>query len=185
MKCEHCKQREANVRYTEIINGVKKEMRLCDKCSKELGIGSMDFNMPINFSNYLGEFFNEYNNFMPLLNKPEELKCDKCNMTYDDFISEGKFGCSNCYEVFSQNIDPILKRLHGSNRYVGRKLLKQENIDEKNIAIKDESKEKLNKNEVMLKELKQKIKQLIKEEKYEEAAKVRDEINELTKKEED
>ena len=42
MLCENCGENEANVRYTQIVNGVKKEMHLCDKCSKELGIGIKD-----------------------------------------------------------------------------------------------------------------------------------------------
>ena len=37
MLCQNCGENEANVRYTQIINGEKKEMVLCDKCSKELG----------------------------------------------------------------------------------------------------------------------------------------------------
>ena len=34
MLCENCGENEANVRYTQIVNGVKKEMKLCDKCAK-------------------------------------------------------------------------------------------------------------------------------------------------------
>lgn len=34
MLCENCKKREANVKYSENINGVKKEMNLCEECSK-------------------------------------------------------------------------------------------------------------------------------------------------------
>ena len=57
MLCENCGENEANVRYTQIVNGVKKEMKLCDKCADELGIGEMDFNMPINLSSFLSDFF--------------------------------------------------------------------------------------------------------------------------------
>lgn len=177
MLCENCKQNEANVKYTQIINGVKKEMHLCEKCSKELGINSMDFSMPITFSSFFGDFLNEYNQgFMPMLEKEKTLICDKCKMTYDDFLESGKFGCSNCYEVFSGNIDPILKRLHGNNRYIGRKAKLKPVVEKK----KEEKKEK---NEDKIKDLKLEIKQLIKEEKYEEAAKVRDEIKKLEKQE--
>ena len=56
MLCENCGENEANVKYTQIINGVKKEMSLCNKCSKELGIDKMDFSIPINFSSFLGDF---------------------------------------------------------------------------------------------------------------------------------
>ena len=49
MLCQNCGENEANVRYTQIVNGVKKEMVLCEKCSKELGIGNLNLSMPINF----------------------------------------------------------------------------------------------------------------------------------------
>lgn len=179
MLCENCKQKEANVKYTQIINGVKKEMHLCDKCSRELGINEMSFNIPINLSSFFGEFLDDYNQgFTPLIQKEKILKCDKCNMTYDDFIESGKFGCSNCYDVFGANIDSILKRLHGSNRYVGRKAI---NTSEKQIKEKQVLKEE-NTNETKIKELKHKLNKMIKEEKYEEAAKIRDEIKKIEEK---
>lgn len=174
MLCQNCNKNEANVRYTQIINGVKKEMILCEKCSKELGIDNMKLSLPISFSNFFGDFLNEYDNsFMPLITKPKETKCNKCGMTYNEFMQLGKFGCDNCYEVFSTRIDPILKRLQGSNRYNGKKAEENEINMQKTEVKKEVSKQdKINK-------LKAKLKQLVREEKYEEAAKVRDEIKEL------
>lgn len=177
MLCENCNQNEANVRYTQIVNGVKKEMKLCDKCAKQLGIGNMDFHLelPIDFSNFFGDLLNEYDDeFMPTLAIPKTLNCDKCGLTFDDFVENGKFGCDHCYSVFEDKIDPILKRLHGNNRYVGRKA-KKVNLQNK-IEIPKEQKE-----ENKINELKAELKQKIKEEKYEEAAKLRDEIKKLEK----
>lgn len=176
MLCEKCKEREASVQYTQIVNGVKKEMMLCEKCSMELG---STFNIPISFSNYLGDFISEYNDsFLPIYQKQTEVKCDKCNMTYSEFLNDGKFGCDRCYEVFEPNIDSIFKRLHGSNRHIGRKKYKKIDYKENNRVEKVEE----NKTDNKLEKLKNKIKKLIREEKYEEAAKVRDEIRKLEKK---
>ena len=55
MLCQNCGKNEVNFRYTQVINGVKKEIALCDKCAKKLGLGSLDFNM--SFSNMLDDFF--------------------------------------------------------------------------------------------------------------------------------
>ena len=33
MLCEHCKKREATVKYVEVINGVKTEHNLCTQCA--------------------------------------------------------------------------------------------------------------------------------------------------------
>ena len=57
MLCDNCKKNEANVRYYENINGEKKELKLCEECSKKLGINkkmNFDFSMPIDFSNFFG-----------------------------------------------------------------------------------------------------------------------------------
>ena len=55
MLCQNCGNHEGNIKYTQIINGVKKEMILCEECAKEFGIDEINFNMPINFSSFLGD----------------------------------------------------------------------------------------------------------------------------------
>lgn len=174
MLCDNCGKNEANVKYTQIINGVKKEMKLCEKCSKELGIESIDinFNMPIDFSSFLGDLISDYeeSSFMPILGERKELRCKNCNTTYKEFLNTGKFGCSECYETFSDKIDSVLKRIHGSNKYLGRKC--KENvkpIQQINEKEADNKKDKLEND----------LKQAIKEERYEDAAKIRDEIKKL------
>ena len=49
MKCENCGKNEANVKYTQIINGEKKQMFLCEECSKKLGV-SIFKNMLLNIN---------------------------------------------------------------------------------------------------------------------------------------
>lgn len=175
MLCQNCNKNEANVRYTQIINGEKQEIFLCEKCSREMGIGNIDFNIPISFSSFFGDLLENYSdtNFFPSIMKPEELKCNECGMTFSEFIDNGKFGCANCYNVFSNKIDPILKNIHLSNRYTGRKPI----LLSKNIEInKSESNDNKN-SEIEI--LKEKLNRAVKEENYEEAAKIRDKIKEL------
>lgn len=183
MKCQNCGENEANFRYTEIINGVKKEIALCDDCKQKLGLQGLDFNIPINFSSFFGDFLNEYDDssLFPMLTKPKQLKCDNCGMTYDDFIKDGKFGCSNCYNVFDSKIEPILKRIHGESKYLGRKgkvpkIIEKDVGNETNVVPPSDS----NKNPDIT-ELKRELKKLIKEERYEEAAVLRDKIKEFEK----
>ena len=176
MLCQNCKKNEASVRYTQIVNGEKIEMYLCDKCSKELGI---DNKLNIDFSSFLGDLLTEYDNhFMPYLKKSNELKCDKCNLTYSEFMRTGKFGCDNCYTVFAERIDPILKKLQGSNRYTGRKA-DFNKAEQKQIESKEQVVQKEPSKQEKIDTLKTKLKQLVQEENYEEAAKVRDMIKEL------
>lgn len=177
MLCDNCGKNEANVKYTQIINGVKKEMKLCEKCSKELGIDNfnINFNMPIDFSSFLGDLISDYeeNSFMPMLGARKELKCKNCNTTYEEFLNTGKFGCSECYETFADKIDSVLKRIHGSNKYLGRKCKESVSPIDK-IEEKNEDKE-----DNKMTKLENELKQAIKDERYEDAAKIRDEIKKI------
>ena len=186
MLCQKCKKNEANVKYTEIINGEKKEMMLCEECSHKLGLDNINFNMPIDFSSFFGGLLEEeYNSpeFMPLFQTVKELKCDNCNMTYDEFISQGKFGCPECYDVFSSKIDSLLKRLHGSNEYRGRKALSSASNKENTSigAISHNSSEKNDSKNSKLEKLQKDLKKAIADERYEDAAKIRDQIKEIEK----
>lgn len=184
MLCQNCGRNEANVRYTQIVNGIKKEVNLCQECALKLGIETIkapDF--PINFKSFLGDFFNDYqeNELLPNFSN-EVVKCKKCNMTYDDFVKTGMFGCEECYDTFTNPIDSLLKNLHGMARHVGRgpgakaSKIKLENEKQDDVIKKEEIKVD-SKKEKLQKELDK----AIKDERYEDAAKIRDELKEIDK----
>lgn len=181
MLCDNCGENEANIKYTEIINGVKKEMHLCKKCSEELGMNNLsvsdfNFDIPMNMSSFLADFLGDVqNDFLPSIGEKKQLKCNECGTTYEEFLDNGKFGCGNCYEIFSSKIDSILKGIHNGNRHVGRqgiensiKFNKEKNENEEIIGI--------------LESLQIGLKNAIKEERYEDAAKIRDEIKKIQEK---
>lgn len=194
MLCDNCGKREANVRYSENINGKTKELNLCEECSKKLGITEMDFNMPIDFSSFFGEFMEDFATpeFMPLFNEVKALKCKNCGYTFDDIVNTGKLGCEDCYDVFEDKLDTIIKKIQGANRHVGRigKLLNESNSNEgsiKNGNVKEDIQttdelqkdSKANSKEMEIERLQRELKNAIKEERYEDAAKIRDEIKKL------
>lgn len=193
MLCQNCGKNEVNFRYTQIINGVKKEMALCDKCAKELGLEGLEFSMPINFSSFLTDFFSDAESLLPSFAQSQELKCNSCGMTFDDFANIGEFGCGNCYITFADRISPLLKNLHGSSKHIGREY--KEAIDEleynknrfesskkqKKDGEKQKVKEK-SENEKQLEKLQKELQKAIKDERYEDAAKIRDEIKKLSDK---
>ena len=41
MLCQNCGKNEANIKYTQVINGVKKEIALCEDCAKKLGLDNI------------------------------------------------------------------------------------------------------------------------------------------------
>lgn len=180
MMCSNCGKKEANFMYTEIINGVKKEVRLCSDCARKLGyLDNMSFNMPLDFSNFFGDFLNEYDSLMPSLfaEKTKALKCSSCGTDYDEFLTTGQFGCSNCYDVFQDRIEPLLRQLHGDTKYLGKRSgnrLSKMNVNLEKEEVKEDNK---------LSTLKRNLKEAIKVENYEEAAKIRDEIKAIEEKE--
>ena len=191
MLCQNCGKNEVNFRYTQIVNGFKKEMALCDNCAKKLGLyKDMDFSMPISMSSFLGDMLNDYSDeaFLPSFSSIATSECNNCKTSYDEFIESGLLGCENCYDVFSNKIDSLLKNIHGSNRHVGRTSkfiennnnLEKDRKNEKKDNLKDKG-SKLDKTS-KIDELKEKLNKAIKEERYEDAAKIRDEIKKEEKK---
>ena len=179
MMCQNCGKNEVTFRYTQVINGVKKEMNLCDKCARELGLKDINFNMPISFSNFLGDFFNDYNDsILPNFMTTQALQCKTCGTTFDDFINSGEFGCSNCYNLFEDRISPILKNLQGATRHVGRGYRKLNPIADYNNVENVAKTEKVEKKENKLEKLQKDLQKAIKDERYEDAAKIRDQIKE-------
>lgn len=196
MLCQNCGKNEVNFRYTQVINGVKKEMALCDKCARELGLEGLDFSMPINFSSFFSDFFHDAESFLPSFTKTGLLECNECGMTLEDFANTGEFGCGNCYITFADRISPVLKNLHGSYKHVGREYREAideleynksklgERQEEKAAKQTDSEKKEKSKEEKQLEKLQKDLQIAIKEERYEDAAKIRDSIKALENKKE-
>ena len=185
MLCDNCGKREANVRYSENINGRKKEMHLCEECSEKLGIGKMDFNMPIDFSSFFGGLLEDLGtpDFMPLFNEVKTLKCNHCGYTFEDIVNTGSLGCGNCYDVFEERLDPMIKKIQGSNRHVGRTGKIIDSKIGKKFNGNNDNEENDNKKEISeIEKLQNDLKQAIKDERYEDAAKIRDEIKKIEDK---
>lgn len=49
-----------------------------------------------------------------------ELSCPACGMTLAEFRAKGRLGCPNDYEVFRAHLNPLLKRMHNATEHVGR-----------------------------------------------------------------
>jgi protein arginine kinase activator len=98
------------------------------------------------------------------------VKCPKCGLTYSDFKKIGRLGCGDCYITFKKYLGPLLKRIHGSSQHVGKSPLKVTKVLKKKIDLQ---------------ELRNRLQKLIEQEAFEEAAKLRDQIKELEKKQQE
>lgn len=162
MKCERCGKNDATAYVTEIINGNKKEYHLCSECAKAIGVKGFG-NMEINIGNFLGGIFGNGN--------PEILKapavCANCGMTVEEFSKGGKLGCSECYSAFKGRLMRPLRQIHGSCEHVGK-------VPERMGGRLKISRE--------ISKLEAELNQAVMEQNFEEAARLRDKINDLRSK---
>ena len=84
----------------------------------------------------------------------------------DTFQKEGLLGCPDCYETFRENLKPFFRRAQEGIQHEG-----------KAPGMTDAGKEEKTSPEI--EQLKMKLAALVKEENYEEAARIRDEIKRL------
>jgi protein arginine kinase activator len=165
MLCQICQKRPATVHYTQIVDGKKVELYLCEQCANE-NSNKLNIMFPFNISNFFSGLVLPENESHYITSPTEDNICKTCGMSFNDFKDEGKLGCENCYEVYKDKLTPILKRLHGSTRHTGKvpgKLYKSIKVS-KEIEI-----------------LKQQLDEAIRKEEYEEAAKIRDKIKAIEK----
>ncbi|MFZ7104376.1 MAG: UvrB/UvrC motif-containing protein [Peptococcaceae bacterium] len=165
MYCEECEKRPAVVHITKIVNGHKIEKHLCEQCAKkqqdQIGFTILP---DISFSNFLSSMLDS-DSFTPFSNiKAEEIVCDKCGLTYRQFSKIGRMGCDNCYEIYGNKLDHLLKRMHGNVQHTG-KIPKRSGED---IRLQKE-----------IKDARLELQKAVAEEEFEKAAHLRDKIKEL------
>lgn len=177
MLCEKCKIREANIQYTEIINGVQRDHHFCTQCAREMEnnpYGTEGFEGEFPFAKFLSSLLGEVEK-SARNNQTSSIVCPNCRTSYDEFISSSKFGCKECYEVFGILIADNIKQLQGSDIHKGKKP-KYMKAQSRVVHIDSV-------NEVD--ELKRRLGIALEEEEYELAAEYRDKIKELEKEQDE
>ncbi len=168
MICQECGKKPATLHFTKIVNGDKTEFHICESCAKEKGEiipGTPNGFSIHNLISGLLDFGPSTAN--PLEKQPKDLQCKECGLTYAQFGKLGRFGCSSCYNYFSERLDPLLKRVHGNTTHTGKIPRRAGN----EIKGKRE-----------LEKLKKDLQDYIEKEEFEQAAKIRDKIRELESK---
>ena len=162
MFCQDCGKKPATVHFTKIIDGKVTEIHLCEECAKY----NEEFESSFSVHKFLTELIDYTYDEDMSVKQAEEIKCDKCGMTYAKFKQTGKLGCDHCYKVFEDKLRSVIKNIQGHNMHVGK-------IPEKSGEIIKIRKE--------INKLKDELTIMVKKEEFEEAAKIRDEIKELEK----
>lgn len=165
MQCQFCGN-PATVHLTDIVNKVKREQHLCEACAREQGLipeehpPQLDVKALMNLLMGLG---------LPTpspLAVPAESDglpvCTACGMKYTVFRAEGRLGCAHDYDVFREHLEPLLERIHRSTTHDGKTPAVIRRHRTRNLIC----------------DLKRQLQAAVKEERYEDAARIRDLIRE-------
>ena len=164
MKCQHCNHNEATTHIKKNVNGNVTEMHLCSDCARELGVKE-EFS-PESFFNdtFFGNFLGAGVPAMNILSGIDH--CEYCGSTFNDIVKSGRVGCANCYSKFEDRLQPTITKMHGNAKHIG-----------KNVTYTEEKEAEPEISE--LDKLKNDLKLAIKEQRFEDAAVLRDKINEM------
>jgi len=159
MLCDICKKNVATVHLTQMVEGKTKKVDLCEACSKEKGVDD-----PTGFS--LADLLLGLGAAQEIeqAGAGGEIRCSHCGFTQADFKKAGRLGCSECYKVFAEGLESLLKTMHKGTRHVG----KVPQVFRQSQDLQDK-----------LKSLQKKLEKAISNEDFETAANLRDELKAL------
>jgi len=163
MQCQICKKNEATIHLTEITDGVRSEMHLCEHCAAEEGI-AVKSQIPLNelLSNLLAAQPADDETFG---DSEQKHSCPQCGFTLEQFRREAVLGCPYDYEVFEKSLLPLIEKTHdGKTTHCGKVPSKTPRDTKKQIELAA---------------LRQQLEAAVQSEDYERAAKLRDKINQM------
>jgi len=162
MLCNICGKNPATVHLTEIVDDQMNELHLCEGCARQK---SVQMEQKFGLSDLLAGMVDFEKKTAQ--SETQVLKCPKCKLTYSDFKKIGRLGCGSCYTAFSDYLAPLLRKIHGSGKHLGKSPLKASKPTKKRAGME---------------ELRQKLAKAVGEEAFEDAAKLRDQIKAVEQK---
>lgn len=161
--CTACQKAIASIVIMDLNGGaVTGSQHLCAACAEQLGVGQPK--APTKFSaEILEDLLGGLKSSRPATSRPRAEACPGCGMTPTEFRTKGRLGCPRCYDVFRHELMPLLARIHESQshrgRLPGRTSTAPVVTDEKNLA-----------------DLRRRLEEAVRGERYEEAARLRDDL---------
>jgi protein arginine kinase activator len=114
--CQSCNQREAKIHFTELKDGKKTEMHLCEHCAQEK-------NMVLAFPSLLSTLVK--GGAERSESEAVPATCPGCGLAYAEFKAKGRLGCPQCYAAFAPVLIPLLEKVHSHSKHKGRRPLHQ------------------------------------------------------------
>lgn len=177
MTCDICGKKKATVHLTEIVDEQMSEMHLCEECARQK---SSQMEQQFGLADLLAGLSDTAKPAMA--SKESEkgalvLKCSRCDLPYEDFRKFGRLGCGECYTSFKEHLTGLLRKIHGSNKYLGKTPSKYSTSQ--TLATTEGTTALLPSDD--LSDLKQQLQSAIAAEDFEKAAQIRDKIRNFEK----
>ncbi len=173
--CQICLKNPATAHLSEINeqSGEMQELHICNSCAAKLHLDlpnnppsiadilsmaqadaqdepEVDVELDISFSSEDAE--------------EESLHCPDCGISFEQFSKNNRFGCANDYEIFKDQLEQLFDELHGAKQHIGRG---PNNSDQHAQLLANRIR------------LEKRLQDVIAEERFEEAARIRDQLKEL------
>jgi protein arginine kinase activator len=168
MKCEICGVRKAVIHIQQVKGKERIDLHLCEECALARGIGGevdSDQRFELSISNLLNGLVD-----IGKMKRAKDRICPQCGSSWESIRKRDKIGCAECYITFSEEIRFMLEKIGARGSHRG-KLPRRLNTYKKYL--------------VDVVKLKDGLKEALKNEDYEKAARLRDRIRELEQPSED
>ena len=114
MKCELCKENEAAVHLKHAFNGEVREVHLCNGCAEKKGfVAKLS---PASLTDFLFGMEDQ----RKVETRSPEVSCPNCHMRRSDFRKTSRFGCGVCYQAFDEDLVPLLDEFQKGRKHVGK-----------------------------------------------------------------
>jgi len=119
MSCDQCREREAVIHLTQIVNEQVTTLHLCERCAAEKGVENPSGVVKTPLGSFLAAMGKNLPETEPAPKSGET--CGRCGGSFQDFRESGRLGCPECYRSFEIPLRELLRRLHGSTHHVGER----------------------------------------------------------------
>src|SRR6185436_4103440 len=117
MTCDICGKKKATVHLTEIVDEQMSEMHLCEECARNK---SAQMEQQFGLGDLLAGLSDTAKSPTAKTEEKNALVCSSCGLNYEDFRKFGRLGCGECYTSFKEQLSGLLRKIHGSNRHLGK-----------------------------------------------------------------
>ncbi len=118
MLCQLCEDSQAIIKIAQVINQKKIEINLCKACAEQKGVENPMVTLPQIFGDFVTELIGDEETEHEFA---RDLTCRGCGLSWKTFEKTGLLGCDICYQTFCEDLDLVLRRVHGSAHHIGNR----------------------------------------------------------------